>query len=370
MRPTSARFLATVRGSHRMVARARLCTPGQVGTNPTGVEIPILSGDVQLDATAEVRATLGMTTAWPWPSSSADLFTPYGTEVFVERGVVYGDGTREWVSQGYFRLQKQEQNYAPDGPVALTGSDRMAAIIKAKLLAPFQFDASTPVSVVFSNLVGEVYPGAVIVYDFPAAATLFTTSHIVEESRYEFLRDIAQSLGKVMYWGYDGRLYVVSVPNPTVPVFDVTHGAGGVLTELRRSLSDDGVHNAVVATGEQPGEAPPVRGIAYDLDPTSPTRWGGPFGPAPRFYSSSFLTTDDQCRTAAAAMLAREKGLPYQVDFAAVPNPALEPLDAVRVSYSDAQRAEVHVLDRLAVPLLPDVAMTAATRVTYQGVTT
>ncbi|MFF5992577.1 DUF5047 domain-containing protein [Prauserella flavalba] len=362
MRPVSERFLRSVRGSHQMCARARIVDPGQTGVDPDGVEIPILGGDVQLDASAEIRATLSLNTEPVWWPTGTDGLAPYGNELFVERGIVYGDGAREWVSQGYFRIETDQQRQAPRGEISISASDRMAGIIDARLLSPIQFGQGTSVRDVFEYLVQEVYPNAQLVFDFDADDTTFAGSHIAEENRYAFLLDVAKSLGKVMFWDHEGKLRVETAPDPTSPVFEVNHGEGGVLVELARTLTRNGVYNAVVATGETPGETDPVRAVAWDDNPASPTYWFGPFGRVPRFYSSPFITTQQQARDAAAAMLGRAIGLPYSVDLTAVPNPALEPLDPVRVTYSDRARAEVHVLETLTVPLLAESAMSAATR--------
>ncbi|PXY17343.1 DUF5047 domain-containing protein [Prauserella flavalba] len=362
MRPVTDRFLTTIRGSHAMCARVRVCAPGQTGVNPNGIEIPIITGDVRLDATAEIRGSVEMTTEYEWPADATGLLTPYGNELFVERGIVYGDGVREWVSQGYYRLETPSQEEAPDGVIRLTARDRMAGIVDARPLAPQEFGPGTSVAAIFDHLVGEVYPGAVVLFDFDAATTTFPGSHILEDSRYGFLKDIADSLGKIMYWDYAGRLRVETAPNPAQPVFAVNHGRGGVVAKLSRELSREGVYNAVVATGEQAGENPPVRGVAFDLNPDSPTYWHGPFGKVPRFYSSTFLTTDAQCQAAANAMLMRAIGLPYSVDFSMVPNVALEPLDPIAVSYSDRTAPETHVIETLTIPLDAEAVMTGTTR--------
>lgn len=346
-----------------MASRARIVAPGQTGVTPTGLEIPIISGDVKLDSTADIRSTLDLTTSdHDWQAALDDALTPYGNEIFIERGVVYGDGSTEWVSQGYFRIYDVDQDAAPKGSLAITGKDRMSGIIDARPLAPMQFGSGASVSSVFSYLVTEVYPGAVIVYDFDAGSTLFTASHSLEDDRYGFLKDIADSLGKVLYWDYAGKLQVRTAPSATQSVFEVTHGPGGVVTKVSRSLSRSGVYNAIVASGEPVGEAAPVRAVSLDLNPASPTYWNGPFGKVPKFYSSTFLTTVAQCQTAADAMLARQLGVPYSVDFSAVPNPALEPLDPVTVSYSNDQAPEVHVIESLTVPLDSAGVMTATTK--------
>jgi len=362
MRPVSDRFLSTVRGSHAMASRARVCAPGQTGVNPLGVEIPIVSGDVKLDSTADIRATLDLTTEWEFPATASELLTPYGNELFVERGIVYGDGGTEWVSQGYFRMYEVDQQDAPDGEIQIDARDRMSGIIDARPEAPMEFGSGTSVSSIFDFLVGEVYPGAVILFDFDAGATTFPSSHVLEDDRYKFLKDIADSLGKVMYWDYAGRLRVETAPDPTVPVFTVNHGRGGVVATVSRRLKRDGVYNAVVATGEQAGETPPVRAVAYDHNPSSPTYWDGPFGKVPRFYSSSFITTIAQAQSAADAMLARQLGLPYNVDFSMVPNVALEPLDPIELSYSNRLDSELHVIQTLTVPLDAGGVMQGTTR--------
>jgi hypothetical protein len=362
MRPVSPELLRIVRGSHRMCARARIVAPGQTGVDPDGVEIPIESGTVVQDSSADIRSTADLTTVWEWPSGTNGLLAPYGNEVFLERGIVFGNGTKEWVSQGYFRIEDTEQRTAPRGEIRLSARDRMSGIIDARLETPIQFATGTTIQDAFEFLVGAVYPGVPVEFDFDAAAVAFASPHIAEEDRYEFLLDVARAQGKVLYFDYEGKLQVRSAPDPRTPVFDVDHGAGGVLVDMSRKLSRDGVYNAVVAAGETPGDIPPVQAIARDENPNSPTYYYGPFGKVPRFYSSPFITTSAQCRSAASAMLARAIGLPYNVDFTAVPNPALEPLDPVRVSYDDHSPREVHVIERLRTPLTASGVMTATTR--------
>lgn len=363
MRPVSDAFLRSLRGSHRMVARATIVTGLPTGVNPIGVVVPIESGDVQYDASAKIRANLDLAIPGEyWPDTPTDTVNPYGAEVFIERGIVLAGGTPTYVSQGYYRIESVEQDEAPSGLVRIVGKDRMAGIDDARLEAPIQFGPNTSVQTVFNTLVLDVYPTATIEYDFDAAAVTFPGNHLAEEDRHGFLAAVVRALGKVWFWDYRGVLRVEDAPAPSAPVWDVDAGEGGVLVQMGRERTREGIYNAVVAHGEAPGGGTPVRAVARDVSPTSPTRWGGPFGKVPRYYSSEFITTTGQAASAAAAMLTRSLGLPYSVDFAAVPNPALEPLDPVRITYSARDRAEVHVLEKLTVPLTADQALTASTR--------
>lgn len=362
MRPVSTTFLGALRGSHRMRSRARVCPPGQTGVDPDGDEIPVIDGSVEQDSTANVRATVELTTdGSTWRPEVDAPITPYGRELFVERGVVLGNGDTVWVSQGYFRIDSVEQENAPRGTLRIAGSDRMAGLVDARPLWPTEFGTGATVESVFDWLVTQVYPGAEIVFDFDASQP-FGSTHVVEDDRHGFLADLADAHGKTMFWDHEGKLRVESAPTLDSPVWTVNHGAGGVLVSQARALTRDGVYNAVVARGEQVGESVPVSAVAYDLDPESPTYWYGDFGHVPRFYTSSFITTTAQAMDAAAAMLARTTGLPREMDLSAIPNPALEVLDPVRVTTS-AGDAGVHVIESLTLPLTAAGAMEATTKV-------
>lgn len=381
MRPVSAAFLRAIRGSHTMVARARVVTAGLSGTTPVGTYIPIIAGDVQLDATANIRSTIDLTTdgtgMWPTTASSP-LLTVTGNELFVERGVQYGSGITEWVSLGYHRIDDVDQEEAPDGQIRITGSDRMAGLIDGRLIQPRQFAAGTTLGTVVSSLVTEVYPGATITWDDATSANTLSTSQVTEDDRWGFLNDLITAQGKIWYWDYRGILVIKDPPSSTMPVWTVDFGTSGVLVKMSRSLTRSGVYNAVVATGETADSTPAVWAIAYDANPASPTYFGsgvsggvvlgaGPFGPVPEFYSSPLLTTSAQALKAAQNMLTSQLGLPYSLDLTAVPNVALEPWDPITVTYpkrarSYASTSETHILQTLSIPLTYGEAMTGTTR--------
>lgn len=365
MLPVSSKFLAAIRGSHGIVSRARLVTPGQTGVAPTGVDLAVVEGSVTLDATADVRGTMSMTLAEPWPDgvTTAEI-VPYGSEIAISRGVVYGNGVVERAPLGIFRVTNVEQGEAPNGPLTVTGQDRMSGLVEARELYPIQYQAGVYYAdSIVLQLVLNVYPSAVIEWD-AVPTTRVGRTIIVEDEIFPVLRDLLTSYGKVFYFDYRGVLVIRDPPSVTTSVFRVDAGRSGVLVSASRSLTRDGIYNAVVATGEGADETPPVRGVSVDLDPSSPTYFYGSFGKVPRFFSSPMMTTTAQAQAAADSMLRKSLGLPYAVDFSAVPNPALEPLDAVEVVYPDGTN-QVHVMDQLSIPLTSTGALVARTRVQY-----
>lgn len=364
MRPISDAFLRTLRGSHRMATRVRVCTTYQEGVDPDGEEIAILGGDVELDGTAAIRSTVDLTVEPSlWPTTAGSLLAPYGNELFIERGIYYGGGSYEWVSLGYFRIEAPDQDDVPTGPIRVAGKDRMAGLIDARLVAPVQMPAASTFGGVTEQLVTDVYPDATIEWDDTTVRdTTIGRSLICERERADFLQDLWASLGKIGYWDHRGILVVSTVPDPDEPVWEINHGQGGVLVSMSRQLTRSGVYNALVVTGEAADTADPPRAVAIDDNPDSPTWWYGRFGQVPQFYTSSFITTAGQAQTAAQEGLRKKLGLPYNVDFGVIVNPALEPWDPVLVRYSDRARAEKHVAEKLRVPLSAEAAMTGSTR--------
>lgn len=373
MRPVSTSFQNTVRGPHVPVFRARIVEPWQVGVNPTGTEIPIASGDTVFDVNSDVNGTLSFKTSLDWES-----INPYRHEVYIERGVQYGNGTREYVGLGYFRVNSVEQDrikgkpgIVQSGLITITGEDRKANLRDGRAVQPIVFGSGASVSSVIDFLVQDVMPGVVTIYDtvnWPggtASTTLLGSAHVLTQDRLKFVQELVAAYGKVCYFDYAGRFVVKDAPNTgTGAVTSINSGRNGVLVSASRAISRDGVYNAVVATGEPAGELPPVMGVAYDNDPNSPTAWGGPFGKVPRFFSSSFLVTPGQCTNAAQNLLDANKGFPYSVELGMVPNPAVEAWDVVQVVY-DENLYETHIVDTIRCALSVDGAMTINTRKQY-----
>lgn len=368
MRPVSARFLKAVAGSHRMAARATvLSTVGQNGTAPSGTVIPIEAGSVTFDSTANVVSTMTLTTSASWPASATDLLTPYGHELFIERGVVYGDGSTEWVSLGYFRMDQVEQGQL-NGPITLTGPDRMQGVIDARITSPITFASGTTVAGIITSLVSAIYPWAVFSLDASLTTATINAAQTTTDDRFGFINDLVTSYGMIMYWDYRGYLIVTPPPSLANPVTTIASGRKGVVLSVARTLNRDGVYSGCVASGQQATNNTPPYALVVDTNPTSPTFWYGNFGQVPQFYSSSFLTTTAQCQSAALSIMVQSTGLPYELDFGMVPNPALVPWDPVLISTDfNGFVLETHVLKQIVIGLTPADSMTGQTRQLLNG---
>lgn len=362
MRNVSSQFLTAVQSSHTLAVVAEV-----IDSAGTVTPVDIIEGTVTLDQKAAVRGRCDLTvvddgTLGLVPDSPASLLAPYGNELRVSRGVQFPDGTSELVSLGVFRFQATEVEDSPDGlQIRLSGQDRAARFIDARFEEPYQVAAGTNYATAILTVLQAAWPD--VPTDF--TSTALTSPQLVvqeQDDRWQFAQAMAQAISMSLYFDGDGTL-VLAPDVLSDPVASVTEGTDGVLLTAGRHWTREGAFNRVICTGENTGEDVPVRGVATDDNPLSPTYYFGPFGKVPQFYSSSFLTTDAQAAAAAQAILNKQLGTTEQVNFGSLVLPHLEPGDTVRVTRARAGiNEEDHVLDGLTVPLSAAGAMSAQTR--------
>lgn len=354
MRAVSARFLAAVAASNRMVTRVDVMRDGAV-LAPLSVQ----AGQVTLDSSALIRGRVELSVVADADLIASDLLKPYGNELRVKRGVVHADGTEELVGLGVFGIEK---GAVGSHSIALSGRDRSAKVEAARFEAPLDVAAGTQVRVA----VDTVLAGAGITAGAATAITSTqTTPHLIGEEggdRLAFVTDLCASIGLRMYFDGDGQITFRPDATAGPAVVTLSEGAGGVLLDAGYEWDGAGVYNRWIVTGENSGQAAPVRGVATDDDATSPTYYYGPFGPRPTFYQSSFITTAAQALDAAAAMKSRELGSTQRVQFGSYVNPALEPGDVVRITRVAVGIDEDHVIESLVIPLTADQPLTGTTK--------
>ncbi|MFG2292052.1 DUF5047 domain-containing protein [Streptomyces sp. NPDC048603] len=350
MQTTTANFRKALTTSHRMAVRVDAYYDGAL-IRP---DIPVTDGSVTLDRGSKVRRSLSLTVPdlklLPWDPS--DPLAVYGQELVVKRGIALNGGT-EWVTLGTFRIDEPAADVHM-GPITLTGKSAEVSIQDDRFLQPTSTRGHSTCMNAIEFLIRETLPDAVIVnatHDNrnPACAVADWNS---QGDRWDAVAQVARAMNAEIYCDATNRFVVADVPTPltSAVVWDIAEGEGGTLMSAARTLSRTAVYNAVVASGENTAsDTPPVSAISYDDDPASPTRWGGPFGRVPRFYSSALLTSVGACEAAADSMLFDATAPNVQTAIAAAPNPALEPGDCIRLRY--AGRRNLFILQSLTIPL-------------------
>ncbi|MCX5202497.1 DUF5047 domain-containing protein [Streptomyces sp. NBC_00237] len=346
MYPVSDRFLRRLAESHRPVTEVLLIrTDGEV------VPLEHTGGSVSADRGQAIRRTCTVTIADVSliPRTPADQLAMYGARLRISRGVDYGDGSQELVPLGVFRLDSVEGD-PTDGPVTLTGKDISVCVTDDRFTAPYR--ATTTAVGAIETLILRSLPDATVIATAVDAA-IGSRTWDVEADPWAAVQEIAASVGAVCFANPDGIFTIATLPDllTTDPAWAVEASEGGVYVRGSRGMSADRVYNGVLARGEgAEANTAPVQWLATDADADSPTYWGGPFGRRPMFYSSSTLTSVNACQAAANLKLAAGRAPNAKGDFSALPNPALECGDVIRVTHPDGLR-ELHQVQSFSVPL-------------------
>lgn len=358
MQQVSAGFLETLAGPHRV----QIQVTSRRGATVLYSGIPVIDGSIKVDGTAQCRRTLSLTvparlstglyTDRPALPDSADHpLAAYGQELHVSYGVVYTDDSVEWLQAGVFRIDSTPGSLTEGEAVQVTGRSREAFLIDARFVAPRTVSGPSTTALI-GTLVHEVLPSVEVVVSTSRDARVPTTTY--SEDRWDAITSLAKTIGAVVYADPWGRIVVADAPSTTgEPAWTVRAGDGGVLVHASSTSSREGVYNAVVVRGESPsGDSPPSYAVAYDDDPTSPTRWGDPhagaFGQVPRFESYPTITSYQQALTTARGLLAQSVGAASTLEASSVPNPALEPGDLIHVipdPTDPAGSVRAHIVD-------------------------
>jgi hypothetical protein len=340
---TSDRLLTAIRQSHTVYSYAEVWRAGVKQG-----EVPLVGGTVDVDEDAQVRRTLNLETSDIGldPEVATDLLSPFGAELRVFSGVQFPEGDVETVPMGVFSVDRAGRSRW-FGRVAVQASDRTRAAIEFPFITPRNVTAGVFVLDEIQAILTEVDPTFVL-SDFTNSDEL-TKSAIFERDRWPAVESLASAIGAEVYFDQTGVPTVRGVPElEDEPAWTIQAGAEGVLVDVETALTREGFYNGVVCFSEPQGDEQPVTAVAYQL--TGDLRWGGPAGKKLRFYSSPFIQTTDQARSAAGAILKRSVAFARSVSPTVIRNPALDVGDTVWIELPDGLTYP-RVVKRLSVPL-------------------
>lgn len=301
------------------------------------------TGSVKVDAGSAVRRTLSCQLN---VSMDHPVVDPFVSELRAEYGLVESSsGAVWWVPVGVFVLTGVTEVGA--GVVAVEGADRWKRVQGARFERPVSTSGDSVAAMV------ELLQGADSRITVDATAALPGThgASVWDRNRDDAVLQLARSTGNTVFMDAEGRAVIRPAPSLSdASVWQVGRGAGGVKVSGRRGVTVDSTYNAVVVIGQPQGKAP-VYGVARDTDPASPTRYGGPFGKRPRFYTSSLITTTAQANAAAAGLLlARALGVARTLELETLPNPALDGGDVLTVEVEPSVWRR-HLVESYTLPL-------------------
>jgi hypothetical protein len=356
MRVVSDGFLDAVRNGGRVVTTCDIIEGGSL----VAADLPIVGGEVRMRARSKVRRSCDVTiagTEWV-PRDSRGALAPSGREIVIRRGFVV-DGVAELVPMGVFYIVAAHTN---GETVRVSGQDRSWMISQQRLTSAVVTARRGAASFVAAwlELVGYspwANPGPPRPYrielpDFDIPGL---------ERWAEALEWAEKAAGEALFDG-DGVLVLRSPRSfSSEPDYTITDGEGGTLTAIDLRLDRQGVFNHLTlrSSSSITGD---IEVVAYDNDPASPTYIYGPYGRVERSETTDMLPELAQLEAVARRVLDAQLGAVGSLEMQAVPNPALEDGDLVRVVRDEIGVDQLHILDDIAFGLTADGTMKCTTR--------
>ncbi|WP_369190155.1 DUF5047 domain-containing protein [Streptomyces sp. R08] len=357
MLSVSSKWAGALTSSHGISTKVNVLYGGSI----LAEDISFVDGSVKVDRGSETRRSLSLTIADPrqFPKAETDLFNVYGQELYVERGIRYLDGSTERVPLGTFVITDISGDMHT-GPLNIEAAGRELLLKRALFGSATNTKGFVSAAAFIRTSIANVLPSASFVDRSTVGAVgLATKTWDAGTDVWSALAEVATSVGGELFCDAYGTFVLVDIPQvanvPVTAVWDVSAGANGVMVSASVKLTASDVYNRVVVVGENAEDnKPPVSGTATITDSTDPLRYGGPFGQVTYRYSSSLVTTSTQANATAVALLAKKRQANRSVSLSAVPNPALDAGDWIRVNYGPVASPELHLVQSFTVPLSVD----------------
>lgn len=414
MYPISQKFQNALLSDHQEYVRLEVYVAGASAPiftyDPTvdAKTMHIIDGSITHDKQSSTRMRLtNLTIVDPTfalvPNDASSVFSPFGNEIIVYKGIVFSDGTTESVPMGRFRITRVE-TAERDGAatIVINGYDR-AWIVGSRVFTyywpqtinpdltvtpwPFQ-PTNNPRNDFYTDYVRAMllYAYPEVTFDADAATwqnrqgSAITIDPNVNssfqmnpgDSPWERSYSLLQSVGIGLYFDRTGiatarrdpAYTYMSAATPPTSVATYIDGVSSTFTDASRSLDTEKSFNRILVTGQGTGVSGPLWSVvADDTDPNSPTWVNGPFGIRAKIVNNQWAVTQDQVNDYAQLLLRTSLGAQRSVTFDGVSNPALDIDDVVtinrqRIGLTNQQ----FVLDSITFPLKPGGSMSARLR--------
>ena len=322
----------------RRVARAYIID------HDTGVEsqVGLLSASVEVDAGSDCRRVVSAQLVDVDPR----LLTP-PHRLRVEAGYVWGGV--EYVAPVHVRIGKVARTN--QRVWSLSDCRSFEAIVKGdRFVEPRRLEGGASIVETIRALILEAVPWARVEATCTYDASIPRGGIVAAEDRWGTIvgRDesLATAISADVYCDGAGTFRITDVPTIETPGWDATR----CTESWSRGLDGSTVVNSWVAHSDNP-DVSPVRGIAEDIDPFSPTRISR-WGRVTKFHASPLYSSDEQCARGARTLLSKTRGVTRELSIETVPNWWADVTEPVQVETDLG--VESHLVDRVTVRVEAD----------------
>lgn len=339
-------YRAALNSGHTMVSRVDVTDNLGVVLIP---DLPISQGQVQATLQSRVTRTLSASTDrsyMPLTRGGEVDFTaplaPVGNRIRAYRGIRYGNGSTWPPPYGFpvFYGAIESVALSRTGELKVTANDLANEIVTAQFEQPMNSIPVNSVATEFKRLVLDAMPAAT--FGVGDNIHLAVGQLTWATDRAKALDDISGGSSGLWYPLADGSF--IQRYNPwtkpgQMPGLYIVDGASGVSPTVSLASQDwtvtisrTGVTNSVVYISDRQDGSPPLRAVARDTTPGSPTYVRGKFGKKVSIITNQGALTQGQVNVAAVTELhkALALGVMWQ-PLNVVPDGSIELGDVVGV---------------------------------------
>lgn len=355
MLPSSAQYKNVLHTPHR---RAAYIDVYDIDGNIRQLGIPILEGTVTANLTNRVtRSTnFDLPDAY-FPLDVNDVMSPYRAVVKIFAGTGYGDGTEEVFPVFTGRVYQADRN--ANGSVTFRADDLAADVVACRFEQPVNSNTSAMAVSEIHRLILAAVPQATFGTD--DVEDTLTPKLTWDEDRGQALDDLSEAMGARWYSLGNGdfviREFIYAVGTPVQTFAD---GPSGLMSAAQVTVTRDGTANSVVVVAERMDGTDPVRYVARDGNPSSPTLFGGPFGKVVQVIKVQTPLSTTAAQKLARTQLAAATALTEQWTVDVVPDYTMEPGDTAHLEYRGLETDQI--IDAITYPLMTQRSMRLSCR--------
>lgn len=222
----------------------------------------------------------------------------------------------EWETQiGEFMIDRiSEPNFPHE--MKITGRDYATKAMNSKFSYTTQFDAGYSLEALISAIASNA---GIRKKQLPVTGIVIGTAIKYDRgiTRWQAMKEIAASFNYSLYFNAQGYLVMNKFVDPTTeaPALYIETGEQGTLVRFEKTTTATRIYNFVVVTGESSDSTVDnVYAIAENTDPNSPTNIEE-IGERAYHFTSSFMTTVEQCQAVADKFLAIHSLEEFELSF-------------------------------------------------------
>lgn len=325
--PVSDAQLAAFLGSHEMTTRVVVFR----GSESLG-EIPII--DAEVSATYGTQGGRDASIAVDRDVIDRGLLNPLSDQVIIYVGI------KGVIDVPLFTGRCDENAEEDDGLVRVPLESRGVEAQRASFILPWAATTGAQARNEIAKILQEVDPSWGVDVAGARASTI-PAGLVWETDRGQALDQLAQ--GASIIWQpdrtggfvvYDNPYSVGPILGESVQVF-LTDGENGVLTQVRKNTSRQGIWNSVTVITERVNNTTPIRVTALDATVGSPTFWGGPFGKQNLVIKNQTPLDLTQSQDLALRLLRQSLAQQRSFQISMPDMPLLDPGDVFGLWYQD-----------------------------------